>query len=238
MKLRLLLFALLVVTAATLWLIFRDRLTLTYLAERQEQLLTFEREAPLLVYGAAFVLYAIWTGLSIPGALVLSLVFGWLFGFWRGVVLVSFGSTLGGTLAFLVSRYVFRDAIQARFGERLARFNEALAREGALYLLTLRLVFIVPFVVVNLVMGLTPIRVWTFWWVSQLGMLPATCIYVYAASTVPDLNHLAEKGVTEIFSLELVGALAVLGVFPLAIKWIVGRFKPPDASSGTAPGSR
>ena len=124
---------------------------------------------------------------------------------------------------------MFRDAIQARFGDRLARFNQALAREGAFYLFTLRLVFAVPFFVVNLVMGLTPIRVRTFWWVSQLGMLPATCIYIYAASKVPSLKQLAEKGVGEIFSLELIVALGLLGIFPLVVKWIVGRFKPPES---------
>jgi uncharacterized membrane protein YdjX (TVP38/TMEM64 family) len=113
----------------------------------------------------------------------MTLLYGWFFKFVAALLVVSFASTTGTTLAFLLSRYLLRDAIQQKFGERLAGFNGALEREGAFYLFTLRLIPAVPFFVINVVMGLTPIRVWTFWWVSQLGMLPGTCVFVAVRMT-------------------------------------------------------
>ena len=180
---------------------------------------------PLLVYGLAFLIYVCVTGLSLPGAAAMSLVIGWYFGFWRGLVLVSFASTTGATLAFLLSRYLLRDAVQQRFGGRLQAFNEALRREGAFYLFTLRLILGVPFFVINVVMGLTPLRVSTFWWVSQIGMLPGTCVFVFAGSEFPSLQELAEQGAGGILKPSLFIAFLILGVFPLAIKKIVERFR-------------
>ena len=119
-------------------------------------------------------------------------MYGWYFGLAPAVILVSFASTSGATIAFLLSRYLFRDAIQTRFRDQLAKFNQALQREGAFYLFTLRLIPAVPFFVINVVMGLTPIRTLTFWWVSQVGMLAGTIVYVYAGSTIPSLAHLAD----------------------------------------------
>ena len=156
----------------------------------------------------------------------MSLVCGWFFGFWRGVVIVSFASTAGATMAFLLSRYLFRDTIQNRFGDRLERFNRALESEGAFYLFTLRMIPAVPFFVINVVMGLTPIRLWTFWWVSQLGMLAATCVYVYAGAQVPSLPDLAEQGVAGILTPRLAAALVLLGVFPLAVRLIFNHLRP------------
>ena len=161
----------------------------------------------------------------------MTLLLGWLLGFWRAVILVSFASTTGATLAFLISRFLLWDSIQNKFGDRLASFNRALEREGAFYLFTLRLVVAVPFVMINLVMGLTPIRTATFWWVSQLGMLPGTAVYVYAGSTVPELKALAEEGTGGVFSLQLVVAFALLGIFPIVVKKIMQRIRPemPDS---------
>ena len=113
---------------------------------------------PVLVYGAAFVVYVVVTGFSLPGAAVLTLVYGWYFGWLRGLVLVSFASTAGATMAFLLSRFLFRDAIQKRFGDRLQNFNQSLEKEGPFFLFTLRLIPAVPFFIINAVMGLTPIR--------------------------------------------------------------------------------
>ncbi len=172
--------------------LLRERLSLDYVAEQEQALREFQQAYPWFVYVLAFALYVIVTGLSLPGATVLTLVYAWFFGFVPALVLVSFASTMGATLAFLLSRYLFRDAIQHRFGDRLKSFNEALDREGAFYLFTLRLIPAVPFFVINAVMGLTNLRARTFWWVSQVGMLAGTCVYVYAGASIPRLEQLAD----------------------------------------------
>ncbi|MCH8841029.1 MAG: TVP38/TMEM64 family protein, partial [Planctomycetes bacterium] len=162
-----------------------------------------------------------------PGATAMTLLVGWYFQFFPGVILVSFASTLGATIAFLLSRYLFREGIQHKFGDKLKSFNAALDREGALYLFTLRLVPLVPFFVINVVMGLTRIRTWTFWWVSQLGMLAGTTVFVYAGSSVPDLKTLSEQGAKAVFSpaqlTQLTIAFVLLGLFPLAVKFVMKR---------------
>ncbi len=201
------------------------RLTLAHLAEQEAQLRSFQQQHPFLVYGVAFLVYVAVTGLSLPGAAAMTLVFGWYFGFWRAIVLVSFASTTGATLAFLLSRFLFRDAIQRRFGERLQSFNQALEKEGPFFLFTLRLIPAVPFFVINAVMGLTPIRARTFWWVSQLGMFPGTIVYVYAGSRVPHLRQLADEGIQAVFSpsqlTQLLVAFALLGIFPFIVRFLV-----------------
>ncbi len=210
--------------ATALYVRFGGILTLANLAERESQLRVFQQQHPVLVYGAAFLLYVGVTGFSLPGATVLSLVYGWYFGVLRGVPLVSVASTAGATLAFLLSRFLFRDAINRRFGKRLETFNQALAREGPFFLFMLRLVPAVPFFVINAVMGLTPMRVWTFWWVSQLGMLAGTIVYVYAGSCVPNLQQLADQGISAAFSpnqlAQIVAAFVVMGTFPWAVRGV------------------
>jgi len=157
----------------------------------------------------------------------MTLIYGWFFGFWRGVPLVSFASTAGATIAFLLSRYLLRETIQNRFGERLAGFNQALEREGAFYLFTLRMIPAAPFWMVNLIMGLTPIRTRTFWWASQLGMLPATVVFVYASSLLPNLKTFAEEGIGAVFSprelTQIIVAFVLLGIFPLVVRKVMQR---------------
>lgn len=207
---------------------FRDALTLANLARQEYELRAFQEQHPVLIYGAAFLFYVLVTGLSLPGASVLTLAYGWYFGLVRGVIVVSFASTAGASLAFLLSRFLFRGFVQNRFGERLKTFNEALKHEGPFYLFTLRLIPAVPFFVINAVMGLTPIRTRTFWWVSQLGMLPATSIYVYAGSRVPSLQTLADEGMNAVFTpmqlTQILFALTLLGIFPLAVRWTIRFF--------------
>lgn len=212
---------------------FGDALTLDRIAAQESDLRAFQTTSPVLVYGAAFAIYVAVTGLSLPGAAVLTLVFGWYLGFGRGLLLVSFASTSGATLAFLMSRYILRGSIQTRFGDRLRAFDTALARDGAFYLFTLRLVPAVPFFVINLVMGLTPVRLLTFWWVSQVGMFPGTAVFVYAGATVPDLQTLSEQGVAGIVSPQLLAAFVLLGVFPFVVRWLVARFRPDATGSAT-----
>lgn len=155
-------------------------------------------------------------------------MYGWYFGFTQGMILVSFASTLGATIAFLLSRYLFRDAIMARFGDRLTNFNQSLEREGPFYLFTLRLIPAVPFFVVNAVMGPTPLKTRTFWWVSQIGMLAGTAVFVYAGSSVPNLTTLADKGVNAAFSptqmTQIIVAFVLLGVFQLIARWGIKLF--------------
>ena len=129
-----------------------------------------------------FSLYVVVTALSLPGAAIMTLAAGALFGLVWGVVIVSFASTIGATLAFLVSRYLFRDTVQKRFAGRLKSINKGIEDEGAFYLFTLRLVPIFPFFLINILMGLTPIKTFTYYWVSQLGMFAATVVYVNAGT--------------------------------------------------------
>lgn len=211
----------------TVWLYrnYSHWFSLEFLASKEAELRQFRIDNPYLVYGIAFLIYVVVTGLSLPGAAVLSLTYAWYFGFWRALVLVSFASTAGATVAFLLSRFLFREVIQRKFGDRLRKFNEALEQDGAFYLFTLRLIPSVPFFLINVVMGLTPVRTVTYWWVSQVGMLPGTVVYVFAGSQFPDLKTLADRGIQGIFTPPLLIAFALLGVFPLAVKWVVARLR-------------
>ena len=169
-----------------------------------------------LMVGGYFLAYVLMAALSLPGATVMGLAGGAVFGFWVATVAVSFASTIGATLAFLMSRYLFRDLVQSRFGDRLAAMNVGVAREGAWYLFTLRLIPVFPFFVINLLMGLTPMSVRTFYWVSQLGMLGGTMVYVNAGKELGALSS-----VSGILSPSLILAFALLGLFPLVVKKVV-----------------
>ena len=173
-----------------------------------------------LMVGGYFLCYVLMAALSLPGATVMGLAGGAVFGFWVGTLAVSFASTIGATLAFLMSRYLLRDAVQRRFGDRLAAVNEGVAREGAWYLFTLRLIPVFPFFVINLVMGLTPMPARTFYWVSQLGMLGGTMVYVNAGRELGRLESLSG-----ILSPSMLLAFALLGLFPLAVKKVVVRVR-------------
>src|SRR3989454_3081677 len=193
---------------------------LEYFKSKQSAMEEFRRANPLAAAGIFFLIYVAVTGLSVPGAAVMSLVVGAIFGLAWGTLIVSFASSVGATLAFLSSRFLFREAVRSRFGERLRAVDAGLEREGAFYLFALRVVPAFPYVVVNLVMGVTPIRAWTFYWVSQIGMLPATIVYVNAGTQLATLTSL--KG---LLSPELIGSLALLGIFPLIAKRAVEVFK-------------
>jgi uncharacterized membrane protein YdjX (TVP38/TMEM64 family) len=209
-----------------LYYFYRDTLTLDNLVQRETQLYQLKRDQPLLIYGGAVLLYVVVTGLSLPGAAFMSLLYGKFFGLVEGMILVSFASTAGATTAFLLSRYFLRDTIQAKFGKRLIRFNAALKREGAFYLFTLRLIPYVPFFAINVVMGLTPIRVWTFWWVSQIGMLAGTFVYIYAGDSLPSLQAIVEGGAAGVLTWKLFLSFLILGFFPLIAKRVMGKLRP------------
>ena len=171
---------------------------------------------PARVLGLYFAAYVAMAALSLPGAAAMTLLGGALFGLWVGTLVVSFASSIGATLAMLVARYLLRDLVQARFGARLADIDRGIARDGAFYLFTLRLVPVFPFFAVNLLMGLTAMKTATFYWVSQLGMLAGTLVYVNAGTQLAQLQSL--QG---ILSPALVGSFVLLGLFPLAARKIV-----------------
>lgn len=222
---KLVVLAIVVLAAGIGYARFGNKLSLDYLATQESSLRSFRAEFPLLVYGVAFAVYVAVTGLSLPGAAGLTLLYGWFFDFLPAVITVSFASTTGATIAFLLSRYLLRDTVQNRFGGHLQRFNNALEKEGAFYLFTLRLIPAVPFFVINVVMGLTPLATKTFWWVSQLGMLPGTLVYVYAGDSVPTLAELAEQGTSGILTPRILVAFVLLGAFPLVVKSLTKKLR-------------
>ena len=194
--------------------------SLDYFKSQQAAIDAYFRAHPVESAAIYFAAYVAVTGFSLPGAALLTLAGGAIFGLLWGVVIVSFASSIGATLAFLASRFVLRDWVQARFGDRLKPINDGIAKEGAFYLFALRLVPAFPFFVVNLVMGLTPIRTATYYWVSQVGMFAGTVVYVYAGTQLAQLTSL--KG---ILSPGLLGAFVLLGLFPFIAKRILGAVK-------------
>ncbi|MGQ0698718.1 MAG: FAD-dependent oxidoreductase [Panacagrimonas sp.] len=190
--------------------------SLEYFQSQRAAITAWQEQHPLATAGIFFAIYVTTTALSFPGAAVLTLVGGALFGLLWGTLLISFASSIGATLAFLVSRGLLRDAVQSRYGDRLKSLNEGFARDGGFYLFTLRLVPAVPFFVVNLVMGLTPIKTRTFYWVSQVGMFAGTVVYVNAGTQLGNLTSL--KGIA---SPSIIGAFVLLGLFPYFARALV-----------------
>lgn len=191
-------------------------LTLQAIQQQQRQLDVWLNNYPVLLPLVFFVFYVVVTALSLPGAAIMTLAAGAIFGLWQGLILVSFASSIGATLAFLVARFLLRDSVQQRFGERLKAVNRGIEKDGALYLFTLRLVPVFPFFVINLLMGLTPLRTWTFYWISQVGMLAGTLVYVNAGTQLAGIERMGD-----ILSVQLLVSFALLGVFPWIAKALV-----------------
>jgi uncharacterized membrane protein YdjX (TVP38/TMEM64 family) len=211
---KLLLLALVIVAIALFfWLDLARFLSLEALQASQQELSAFVAGNQLLAVGGFFLIYVAVTALSIPGAAVMTLAAGAVFGLVVGTVLVSFASSIGATLAFLLSRFLLRDYVEQKFGATAEKINGGIDREGAYYLFTLRLVPLFPFFVINLAMGLTRLRAHTFYWVSQLGMLAGTVVYVNAGTQLGQI-----KSTGDILSPALLGSFALLGIFPLIAK--------------------
>ncbi|MCZ6487024.1 MAG: FAD-dependent oxidoreductase [Gammaproteobacteria bacterium] len=213
----------------TLFFIFDlgQYLTLEFIKAQQEQVETLYAENRLATLLIFFIVYVLVTGASLPGAAVMSLAAGAIFGLLTGVILISFASTIGASIAFMISRYLFRDTVEARFGSSLKSINAGIARDGAFYLFALRLVPAFPFFVINLVMGLTKIKLTTFYWVSQLGMFAGTIVYINAGTQLAQINS-----ASGIFSPGIIVSFVLLALLPFVGRKLVTILKNRKALSG------
>ncbi|UKJ23030.1 TVP38/TMEM64 family protein [Enterobacter mori] len=211
--------ALLGAFALAFFLLPPGTLSLDVIKTHQQALLAQVEHAPLRSALTYFVIYVVVSALSIPGAAILTLLGGALFSLWEGVLLVSFASTLGATLAMLASRYLLRDGVQRRFTLQMKTVNAGMTRDGAGYLFALRLMPLFPFFLVNLLMGLTHITVHRYWWVSQAAMLPATVVFLNAGRELGSVTSLRD-----ILSPGVLFAFTLLGLFPLATRWLFSRY--------------
>ncbi len=206
---------------------FSQYLTLDNAKAQQETLNTYIGQHFLFAAGVYFLIYVVITAFSIPGAAVVTLLGAALFGFWTSLVLVSFASTIGATLAFLSSRYLLRDWVQTKFENKLSAINNGVEKDGAFYLLSLRLIPVFPFFLINLLMGLTPMSVGRFYLTSQIGMLPGTAVYLNAGTQLASIDSLSG-----IVSPAVLASFALLGLFPIIAKWVMNRMKVGTQQNG------
>ncbi len=197
-----------------------EYLTLANLKAQQINLQVYYQAHPVITISAYMLIYIVTTALSLPGATILTLAGGGVFGLYLGTLIVSFASTIGASIAFLVARFGFRDLVQAKFGTKLKVLYAGVEREGALYLFSLRLVPIMPFFLINLLMGLTNIKLRTFYWVSQIGMLAGTIIYVNAGTQLAKIGSLEN-----ILTPKLILSLMLLAGFSWVTKFLLNLFK-------------
>ena len=197
-----------------------DYLSLSYIKESQQNFKALYADHTVVVIGVYMLIYILVTSLSLPGAAVMTLAGGALFGLLRGTIIVSFASTIGATLACFVSRFILRDWVQGKFGEKLKTVNNGIEREGPFYLFTLRLIPVFPFWMINLVLGLTKMPLRTFYWVSQVGMLPGTIVYVNAGKELAKIDSLSG-----ILSPGLIISFVLLGLLPLVTKKAIAWYK-------------
>lgn len=209
---------------------FGQYLTLENAKAQQAELSAFIADNFTIAAASYFIAYVAITAFSIPGAAVVTLLGAALFGFWTSLLLVSFASTIGATLAFLSSRYLLRNWVQSKFGDKLSAINQGVEKDGAFYLFSLRLIPVFPFFLINLLMGLTPIATTRFYLVSQLGMLPGTAVYLNAGTQLAQIDSLSG-----IVSPTVLASFALLGLFPVIAKWIMTKIKAsPSTSNGNA----
>lgn len=211
----------LLATVIFLGVIFSQYLTLENAKTQQEALNTFINQNFAFAAATYFFAYIAITAFSIPGAAVVTLLGAALFGFWASLLLVSFASTIGATIAFLSSRYLLREWVQSKFGNKLSAINQGVEKDGAFYLFSLRLIPVFPFFLINLLMGLTPMTVARFYLTSQVGMLPGTAVYLNAGTQLATIESLSG-----IVSPAVLASFALLGVFPIIAKWVMNKIRP------------
>jgi uncharacterized membrane protein YdjX (TVP38/TMEM64 family) len=208
------------------WAFDLDRyLTLSYLKGSMDSIRALYANHRALVIMVYFLIYVAATSLSLPGAVILTIAGGALFGLLTGTLIVSFASTIGATLACFAARFLLRDWVQGKFGEKIEKINKGIEKEGAFYLFTLRLIPVFPFWIINLVMGLTKMSLWRFYWVSQLGMLAGTAVYVNAGKELAKIDS-----VRGILSPGLLISFVLLGIFPIVVKKLLALYKKVSLS--------
>ena len=195
-------------------------LTLSYIKASQGKFALLYAEHTVFVVAAYTAVYILVTSLSLPGAAVLTIAGGAIFGLWTGTLIVSFASTIGATIACSVSRFLLRDWVQSRFTDKISRINHEIEKEGAFYLFTLRLIPIFPFWIINLVTGVTKISLFTFYWISQIGMLPGTIVYINAGKELAKIESLSGM-----LSPSLIFSFVLLGLFPITVKKIMALYR-------------
>ena len=202
---------------------------LQYLQEKRGSFIELYQQNPFLIAGGFFLVYVAFAALSLPAAAILTLAAGAIFGFWTGLILVSFASTIGATLAFLIARYILRDSMEKKFSNQLEKINQGVAKDGWLYCFSARLIPAFPFFVVNAVMALTKLKTLTFYWSSQLGMLPGTAVYVNAGTQISTIGTLGD-----IASPKIIGSFLLLAIFPFIAKFIMSKIRKTDPETASA----
>ena len=203
----------LVAVAAVLYSQFGEYASLVYIKEQQAAFKEYYEGHKAQILAIFFIGYVAVTALSLPGAAIMTLLAGALFGLFVGVLVVSFASSIGATLAFLVARFVLGESLQKKYGDKLQKINDGIAKEGKFYLFTMRLIPAFPFFLINILMGLTTLPAISFYWVSQVGMLAGTVVFVFAGTQLASIDSIGG-----ILSPGLIAAFVALGVFPLAAK--------------------
>ncbi|MGR5277512.1 TVP38/TMEM64 family protein [Vibrio rotiferianus] len=221
MNKKLILGLILLATIIFLGLNFGQYLTLENAKAQQEALNAFISQNFVFAAATYFFAYIAITAFSIPGAAVVTLLGAALFGFWTSLLLVSFASTIGATIAFLSSRYLLREWVQGKFGNKLGAINEGVEKDGSFYLFSLRLIPVFPFFLINLLMGLTPMTIARFYLTSQVGMLPGTAVYLNAGTQLATIDSLSG-----IVSPTVLASFALLGLFPIIAKWFMSKIRP------------
>ncbi|CAH1575811.1 TVP38/TMEM64 family protein [Vibrio owensii] len=229
MNKKLILGLILLATIIFLGVNFGQYLTLENAKAQQQALNSFIDQNFVFAAATYFFTYIAITAFSIPGAAVVTLLGAALFGFWTSLLLVSFASTIGATIAFLSSRYLLREWVQSKFGTKLNAINQGVEKDGAFYLFSLRLIPVFPFFLINLLMGLTPMSVARFYLTSQIGMLPGTAVYLNAGTQLATIDSLSG-----IVSPTVLASFALLGLFPIIAKWVMNKVRPAQVQNGNA----
>ena len=199
--------------------------TLENLKAQQASLNEYYSNNTILIIVMFFLVYVAVAGMGLPAAAIMTVAAGAIFGFWTGFVMVSFASTIGATIAFLLTRYLFHDAVQRKFGDKLVKLNAGIEREGAMYVFSLRLVPFIPFFVINSVLALTKLKAVTFYWASQIGMLLGTAVYVNAGTQLATVETMGD-----IVDVRIIASFLLLAAFPFIAKWLLRLIRPDNAA--------
>jgi len=227
MKKKLLTFGLLLMGIAVIGLLFRRYGSFEILIEHENRIRTYLSARPIVGFLIGLLTYFVLS--LIPGTGGKSVIYGWLFGFWPAAVIADCGLSAAAVVTFLVSRSLLRDVLRSRFAIVMQRLDRAVERDGAFYLLAIRMMH-APYTMTNYIVGATSMRTFPFWWSTQLGLLPSTMVFVFAGTQIPTLRDVVEQGAGAIFTPQLMVALVLMGIFPLLARWIIRRFwkAPPE----------